>query len=114
MGEAVLEKQLTSRDRLCFRCPLPECDEDSELCPYQKARAERQPTKSRRWLVEKVRVLKPGEETVLHFETRRERSRSREAIYREFNFGRDEKRIEYSSTDETLGSYGLKVRRVRW
>lgn len=114
MGEAVLNKQLTARDKICFSCPLPECDEDSEECLYRKAQAERRPTKSRRWLVRQVRELQVGEELLLHFETRKERSLSREAIYREFNFGKDEKRIEYRSTSETLGSYGLKVWRVRW
>jgi hypothetical protein len=35
--DAVLIRELSDTDRLCFRCPLPECDEDDPRCPYRRA-----------------------------------------------------------------------------
>lgn len=42
--------ELTDRDRVCFNCPLPECNQASEWCPFNdnRTKAKRDRTTERR------------------------------------------------------------------
>lgn len=73
MGGMVLYRQLTRKEKICFDCPLPECDEESVECPWRQVRKTGNPQARWEWLRERIAEMPARTGPLMvHFKSRRE------------------------------------------